>query len=574
LTTLAPRVLRQPARVLRVLGELAPLGNVGPVRLSEVREVLAPRLRTLTHEPPRRRHGRVFVGTCHAARGRAFRVVFVPGLAERVFPQRLREDALLLDDRRVALGADLPIRQTRADEERLQLRLAVGAATERAYVSYPRVELRESRARVPSFYVLDIVRAITGRVPNYSQVAEQANRAGAASLAWPAPPAPEHAIDDFEHDLAVLRPLLLERQAEDSRGRARYLVDLNPALRRSVSERWARHQARWSKADGLFAPSDAARESLSAHRLTARSYSLTALQRYASCPYQFLLAAIYRLAPLEEPAPLQRLDPLTRGSLFHEIQAQFYRTLQRNGQLPVTPQRVNAARQQLEWVIADVSRAAADKLAPAIDRVWVDEIASIRRDLLLWLERLPLDSEWVPEHFEFAFGLPPDEARDPASVAEPSIVGGRFRLRGSIDLVERNPRTHALRVTDHKTGKNRTNRATVVHGGQILQPVLYAMALESLTGNTVYEGRLWYCTTSGNFDEHRIQLNDMARRSGVEVLEIIDRAVEHGPLVARPGRDACRWCDFTPVCGREEDVRTGRKPAAALVDLEALRKLP
>ncbi len=335
-----------------------------------------------------------------------------------------------------------------------------------------------------------------------------------------------------------------------------------------------RHQVRWSKADGLVTPSDEALKSLATHRLTARAYSLTALQRYSTCPYQFLLAAVYRLSPLEEPAPLQRLDPLTRGSLFHEIQTQFYRTLLRNGQLPVTESRLPAARQQLEWVIADVSRTAADKLAPAIDRVWVDEIASIRRDLLLWLEQLPLDTEWVPERFEFAFGLPSDEARDPASVQDPSVVDGRFRLRGSIDLIERNPRTGVLRVTDHKTGKNRTTRATIVHGGQILQPVLYGLALESLSADVVYEGRLWYCTTAGNYSEHRIQLNDSVRRTGIEVLEIIDRAVERGPLVARPARDACKWCDFTPVCGREEELRTGRKPAGTLVDLEALRKMP
>jgi ATP-dependent helicase/nuclease subunit B len=574
LRTLAPRALRQPERVLRVLGELAPLGNVGPVRLSEVREVLAPRLRSLTHEPPRRRQGRVFVGTCLSARGRSFRVVFAPGLAERVFPQRLREDALLLDARRVELGADLAIRSTRADEERLQLRMAVGAATERLYVSYPRVELRESRARVPSFYVLDIVRALTGAVPGYSEVAEQANRAGAASLAWPAPPQPDDAIDEFEHDLSVLRPLLLDRDVASVAGRARYLVDLNPALRRSVSERWMRHQHRWSRADGLIAPSTAALTALESHRLHARSYSLTALQRYASCPYQFLLSAIYRLSPLEEPAPLQRLDPLTRGSLFHEMQTQFYRTLQRNGQLPVTTARLNAAKQQLEWVIARVAREAAERLAPAIDRVWVDEIASIRRDLLLWVERLPDDVEWVPERFEFAFGLPADEARDPASVSAPAIVAQRFRLRGSIDLVERNPRTNALRVTDHKTGKNRVNRATVVHGGQVLQPVLYGLALESITGDVVYEGRLWYCTTVGNFQPHAIPLSDSSRRAGLEVLEIIDRAIERGPLAARPARDACRWCDFVPVCGREEEIRTARKPAGEVADLETLRRMP
>ncbi len=129
-------------------------------------------------------------------------------------------------------------------------------------------------------------------------------------------------------------------------------------------------------------------------------------------------------------------------------------------------------------------------------------------------------------------------------------------------------------MTDHKTGRNRTTRATVVHGGRVLQPVLYGLALESLTGQTVYEGRLWYCTTAGNFDVHAIQLGETARRSGIEVLEIIDRAVEHGPLAARPARDACRWCDFRPVCGGEEEWRTGAQAGDDADDLDALRRLP
>jgi ATP-dependent helicase/DNAse subunit B len=68
-------------------------------------------------------------------------------------------------------------------------------------------------------------------------------------------------------------------------------------------------------------------EALAAQRLTVRSYSLSALQRFSACPYQFVLGAFYRLQPIELPEPIQRLDPLTRGSLFHEIQARFFRTL-------------------------------------------------------------------------------------------------------------------------------------------------------------------------------------------------------------------------------------------------------
>jgi hypothetical protein len=580
-TTLAPRVLRQPARVLRVLAELAPLGAIGPVRLREVRDVLSPRLLTLTHEPPRRRHGRVFVGVPGAARGRQFRVVFVPGLAERIFPQRLREDALLLDERRAALDPALPVADTRADEERLQLRLAVGAATERLHLSYPRLELAESRPRVPSFYVLDLMRAITGAIPRYRTVAEAAFAEGQASLAWPAPPDPRVAIDDMEHDLAVLLPLLHAPASERPRqeGRARYLLELNAALRRSVIERWSRWQPRWSAADGLTRVQPLTAPALAAQRLSARPYSLTALQRYAACPYQFQLAAIYQLAPLEAPAPLQRLDPLTRGSLFHEIQTEFFRTLVKNGMLPLAPGHVTGARGQLDWAITSVTTQAYDDLAPAIDRVWRDEIAALRRDLRLWFDEMVVKdaARWVPERFELAFGLPPDGKRDSHSVTAPVRVGGDgFQLRGSIDLVERRLDGGALRVTDHKTGKNRTTPATIVEGGRVLQPVLYAVALEALTGEPVVEGRLSFCTSAGQFSVRAITLDEHVRRRGLEVLEIVDRAIEHGTLAARPGRigdrDACEYCDFTAVCGREEPARTKRKPAVP--DLEALRRMP
>ncbi|HUU35772.1 MAG TPA: PD-(D/E)XK nuclease family protein [Vicinamibacterales bacterium] len=577
---LLPRVVRQPARVARVLAEMAPLGAVGPVRLREVREVLAPRLLMLTNEPPRRRHGRVFVGTPHAARGRQFRVVFVPGLAERIFPQRLREDALLVDARRVVLDAGLPLADTRAADERLQLRLAVGAARSRVYLSYPRLELAESRPRVPSFYVLDVMRATTGAIPRYDALAEAASARGTASLDWPAPADPDAAIDDLEHDLAVLKPLLRAplSQQHEHEGRARYLLELNPALRRSVIERWSRWQPKWSPADGLIRVQPLTAPALAAQRLTARPYSLTALQRFAACPYQFQLAAMYQLAPLDEPAPLQRLDPLTRGSLFHEIQTSFFRHLVKNDLLPLSVGRAGAARQLLEWAIGQVTAKAYDDLAPAIDRVWKDEVDGLRRDLRLWLDQqlLPDASSWLPERFELSFGLPLDPGRDAASVREPVRVGDTgYLLRGSIDLVERRRDGSHLRVTDHKTGKNRTTPATIVEGGRVLQPVLYAVALEAMTGQTVDEGRLSYCTTAGGFTERPIKLDDLIRRRGLEVLEIIDRAVEQGTLAAKPGalvgHPACDYCDFRTVCGPDEPARTSRKPA--VLDLDALRRL-
>lgn len=577
LERLAPRVIAKPERVLRMLRELAPLSAIGPVSLREVRDVLTPRLSTLTHEPPRRRHGRVFIGTPGAARGRSFRVVFVPGLAERMFPQKIREDSLLPDRRREATAAALDTQAERAANERLQLTLAVGAAAERLYVSFPRIELNESRPRVPSFYVLDIVRAIEGRIPAAQTIGERAFKAGGSTLAWPAPADPLVAIDDFEHDLSTMGRLLANR-SDAVKGRARYLYEISPELRRSLTSRWRRwHGKQWDPADGLVHSTGAIAGALQAQRLGARPYSLTALQRFSACPYQFLMAAVYRLAPLEEPAPLQKIDPMTRGDLFHQFQAAGLRRLQKEGMLPLSLDTLARAQDLLAEAIKDVHDREYDRLNPAIERVWKDEMASMGNDLRIWLEKLAVEgSEWTPERFEFAFGLADTEGRDAHSTPEPALVDGRFKLRGSIDMIERHRQTKFLRVTDHKTGRNRTRPGqTVVAGGRVLQPVVYGLALKALQQHeTVFSGRLFFCTTAGGFESYEIPLMGEAPRRGLEVLEIVDRAIDGGTLAARPADDACEYCDYQSVCGRDEVRRTSAKDAALFADLDALRKIP
>ncbi|HET7695431.1 MAG TPA: PD-(D/E)XK nuclease family protein [Vicinamibacterales bacterium] len=570
---LAPDVLRQPERVLRVLEQLRPMAEIGPVSLDEARDVIADRLQMLDMDPPRSRYGRVFVGSPHQARGRAFRVVFVAGLAERMFPQRPHEDPMLLDrEMRLPLDAGLPLQEDRARTERLLLRLAVGAARERLWLSYPRLELAESRPRVPSFYALDVMRAVTGRIPQPQQLQDAAAAEGGAGLAWPAPPQPGDAIDDLEHDLSVLRELLQIEPRAAVRGQAHYLLKLNDALKRSVVARWSRGRSAWTPYDGITRVTGMTRPMLESQRLAARPYSLSALQKYSSCPYQFLLSAIYRLEPPREIEPLQKLDPLTRGSIFHEAQATFFRQLKQDGRLPVTPERVPHALRTIDAALAAVARRYKDELAPAIERVWDDEIADIGRDLRVWVRRLPGEDAWVPTYFEFAFGLRDQSGRDPNSVDEPVVVDGRFILRGSVDLVE--TQGDSLRITDHKTGKNRTTWKTVIGGGAILQPVLYGLAVEQALGKSVKAGRLFYCTTAGAFTDHQIPLNEANRRMGIEALEIVDRAIELGFLPAAPADRACTWCDFLPVCGPDEPRRVRNKASEKLGDLEALREKP
>jgi CRISPR/Cas system-associated exonuclease Cas4 (RecB family) len=357
------------------------------------------------------------------------------------------------------------------------------------------------------------------------------------------------------------------------------LLTLDRGLRRSLLTRWARWKHPWSKYDGLYDLDDDTIAMLAAHRLDARPYSVSSLQRFAVCPYQFLLAAVYRLVPRQEVEPLEKLDPLTRGRMVHEVQAEFMRELKRTAALPLTATRVADAEAVLDDVLDRVSAAYAEQLAPAIDRVWRDEVEAVRADLKGWIHHVANeDGEWIPIRAEFGFGFALGGGRDPESVPDPVTLDGRWRLHGVVDLIEAKagPTPHGeLRVTDHKTGKNRTRERMVVGRGEVLQPVLYGLSVEQALGRAVGESQLFFCTSTGGFARRPVTLGERERRSGIEVLEIIDRAVESGMFLPAPREGACRWCDYREVCGPWEERRARRvKDETKLVDLYALRGLP
>ncbi len=545
LTALARLALRRPEPVLAVLAEFEPMAEVGPATLDE---------RFLRREPPQRRYGRIFVGSIDEARGREFGVVFLPGLAEGLFPQRALEDPLLLDDFRRAMGDQLPRRDDRVLQERRRLGIAVAAARERLIASYPRMDVAEARPRVPSFYALELPRAVEGSLPELKQFERLAREAAPARLNWPAPAESADAIDDVEYDL-----VMLDQALSTSRG-ARYLVETNEHLARSLRARWKRWAPKWTEADGLVTADAAALAALSEHRLNARPWSPSSLQQFAACPYKFALHGIYGLRPRDEAVPIEQLDPLTRGGLFHAVQFALLGELRRGSLLPVNGENLAGVLQIADRVLDRVAAKYEEDLVPAIPRVWRSEIEDLRTDLRGWLQHIAVnDDEWEPIHFEFGFGLRSTADRDPASTSEDANLSEcGVRLRGSIDLVERHTTRGVLRVTDHKTGKPPDTVPAYVGGGRFLQPLLYGLAAENLLNATVESGRLFYATQQGGYQSMSIPLSVKARQFLTRLLTNIDGAIAEGFLPPAPQKDACDFCDYRTVCGPYEELRFAR----------------
>ena len=200
-------------------------------------------------------------------------------------------------------------------------------------------------------------------------------------------------------------------------------------------------------------------------------------------------------------------------------------------------------------------------------------MAAVRADLREWLEHAALEREWIPWRFELAFGLAEQGGqRDPESRAEAVALESGIQLRGSIDLVERTE-AGALRVTDFKTGKARARAGQITAGGTMLQPVLYALAVEQLfPGVEVRSGRLYYCTATGGFSAVETRLDEGARRAAGTVARVIGGALAAASFPRAPAEGACTFCDFVAVCGPDAEERAAGKPRdAALYELRTLR---
>ena len=571
LGSLATSALRRPERVERVLAELVPMAGIGPVSLSEVRLVLERRLVEVLEAPTSGPYGKVFVGAPNDVRGLCFDTVFVPGLAEKTFPQKVIEDPILPDRDRAL--PKLATNAHRTADERLALRLAVGAARRRVVASYPRVDLQQSRPRTPSFYALELLRAAEGKLPGVDELARRAQDASSTRIGWPAPNDAALAIDDAEYDLSILERIDGKPEAETV-GAARYLLAQNPHLARALrfrAERW--HKKKWYRSDGLVDPAPEARAALAAHSLGARSFSPTAIQNYASCPYRFVLQAIFRLSPRQEPESLEELDALQKGSMFHETMYELLVALRAAELLPVPASRLDDARAILDVTMAAVAKRYEEELAPAIPRVWQDAVAQIKADAVEVLRRMIDEPAWTPAFFELSFGLGDRrQQRDPRSSDDPVQLDVGLRMRGSIDLVERDPQKR-LRATDFKTGKVRATHETIIGGGKTLQPVLYALVLEKmLAGEVIDGGNLYYCTSVGGYSRFDIPLDEEARESAKVVADTLGAALTEGFLPAAPGEDECKWCDYAVVCGPYEEARTKHKPKERLIGLRKLRE--
>ena len=533
--------------------------------------------------------GAVHVGAMDAMAGLPFRVVAVVGLAEGGYPGVLRPDPFLLDAEREALarpaapvtpvapappaGAraprarqlslfdaepaapapppspaadgdapELATTQDRLLAERRAFQRVLAQATERLVLSYPRADARTGRERMPSLFFVAAAAAREGRPLGAADLERLVEEDDLDALAL------DRALDPSERDRHRVRT------GGDAAVQA--VAAGSPFFRQSRLATRARWSNQLTPYDGLvaFSTRDGDLEAAAdvVRRLdpvsAAQPMSASRIATYARCGFLYLLQHVLKLEPIEEPEERRRLDPLERGSLFHEVAETFLRERRDRGELPVRDTPETRAR------LDAIAGACLDRLVatspPRFSALWDRERERFRQGMRAWLEREAAQAgRTTPLHFELSFGLPiaegdTSEPHLPEALSIELGDGRTLRVWGQIDRIDRRP-DGTLVLRDYQTGRAPRDDGGVFRGGKQLQIPFYVLAAARMFPDApVVEAFLDYVDGGRQvaFDPALVK-GDRFRKL---LRDLVD-AMGQGVFAQEP--TACEWCDFTSVCG-------------------------
>ncbi len=267
------------------------------------------------------------------------------------------------------------------------------------------------------------------------------------------------------------------------------------------------------------------------------------------------------------------MDPLTKGSLFHAVQTEFYRAPEgRRRSCPSRPQALDEALAVLDTIGRGSGRSRA-RSACARHRARVggrDRRHPSRPALVGRPDRARRATDGCPSGSSgrsdsrmaarWPRGATPTAAASRccstagSCCTAPSIssrsADRRLARPTSIQRAHRRASAPNSASPITRPASTEAKDRMIIGGGRTLQPVLYSLALEAAlrTAGRRRDGCITRRPTADS-GTSRSTMTTSNRRAGLEALEIIDRAVETGFLAPAPDEGVCTWCDFRPVCG-------------------------
>lgn len=516
----------------------------------------------------------VLCGTIATGLGLDLDAVFVLGVAEGLVPAVRREDALIAEaDRVLAVDDELRTRDRSVGDQRRSYLAALAAGADHRVLSFARGDLRTTRDRLPSRFLLETASALHGdRV--FASDFDDLGAADGVDVVASFPAGLRRvaaAATVSEHDLGVLA-----EAGDFGVDIARHPLTAAPAIAAGIEARRARASGEFTRWDGnvsgvvAMVPSPGTGEVVSATRL----------EKWSTCPFRYFLAHVLRIPVEDEPERLLELSPLDRGTLVHSVLERFVaEELDRaeservpSGQPWPFERSVRRLREILDEFAADAEARGLTGKA-VLWSLHREEIASEVVQFLIADNIFRMADGSVPESVEFPFGF---EDSPPVEVTVPS--GAVVRFRGRADRIDRRPDGTRV-VLDYKTGTPpRVKKGPVddpVWAGGRLQLPLYAEAARQALGAERVEAAYWYVSQRGGFGRDEVTLDEHTANRFREVVGQIVDGIDGGTFPAAPGEPSwfhgtdenCAYCDFDELCPVDRGAQYDAKESAPEFDV-------
>lgn len=497
------------------------------------------------------------------ARGRTVRALFVLGMNDKVFPRFVREDPFLRDRQRVVLestlGYKIDEKLAGHEEELLLFELLSRSATNRLYLSYQRAD-ETGRVMAPSGFIAMAMRdpRFIGR-PERTVPRRLTQRINVQPSIQDLLPAEDLALGCLLQGHDAL-PIL------DAIGRDHPLFERGIAALKII-ERESPELGSFDGMVGIQAPASS--------RPAERSFSPTALEQYATCPFQYFAGKVLRLKPVRQLHD-NHLPSLMLGTLVHEsLRVSYERLLLL--QWPDEQLAEATVQSTVHEAVTETFAAHAASQGTGHALLWTlarEQVTALVAAAVSSDHEEYLSTGFRPVAFEAAAqGIVPLGSNSPS---------GSLKIHGTLDRVDYRVEPPALRIVDYKfkqgseiSAVDRNLALSAVRGFR-LQPPLYArMALPSLPAATdvqlLFLAPQWKQEISrSTFDAGlwTSHTGDMIRQT---LATLIQGIVNREFFILPDGY--CDYCEYSGACRRYDGMawwRSHRSPQARV--LRKLRK--
>ena len=208
-------------------------------------------------------------------------------------------------------------------------------------------------------------------------------------------------------------------------------------------------------------------------------YSVTDLETYANCPFQYFVSNILKTKIKEEDEE-DEISRKDKGNLAHNVLFRFYKD-RRDDRSPglslCSQENYDEAKKQLNCILEKMSDEKRNERGiNEQNLIWSISIDKLRAALFRWIEaeqRYTLSV--LPRFFEVSFGRTPGDSDSELSSSEPIKIND-VKMEGKIDRIDIGE--GCFNVVDYKTGGSDIGIQDILEGRSIQLPVYLKVAKE------------------------------------------------------------------------------------------------